>query len=127
LIADIPGIIEGAHKNRGLGLEFLRHIERTKVLIYVVDISGWEQRSPISDFTILQEELRSYDPDLLKRESYIVLNKIDLEGAPEHAKEFIEAFSKYKDRIFTISASTGEGCEALKAELARMLPTAESL
>ncbi len=114
LIADIPGIIEGAHQNRGLGLEFLRHIERTKILIFVIDISGWEGRSPITDFTVLQEELRSYDPSLLKRPYLIALNKTDLEGAQEQLEAFTQAFSKHKGKIFPISASTGEGCEALK-------------
>ncbi len=114
LIADIPGIIEGAHQNRGLGLEFLRHIERTKMLIFVIDISGWEGRSPIGDFTVLQQELCSYDPSLIKRPFLIALNKVDLEGAEEHLEAFKQAFSKYKNKIFPISASTGEGCQALK-------------
>ncbi len=127
LIADIPGIIEGAHQNRGLGLEFLRHIERTKVLLFVVDISGWEGRSPIGDFTVLQEELRNYDPSLLKRPFLIVINKIDLEGANVHDEEFIQAFSKHKDRIFTISAENGVGIEELKMAIQAACPKPESL
>ena len=122
LIADIPGIIEGAHQNRGLGLEFLRHIERTKILLFVVDISGWEGRSPIADFTVLQEELRNYDASLLKRPFLIVLNKIDLEGAQEHAEQFIEGFSKYSDRIFTISAENGTGLAELRAAIKAHCP-----
>ncbi len=117
LIADIPGIIEGAHRDRGLGLEFLRHIERTKVLVFVIDIAGWEGRSPIADFTVLREELRAYDPSLLKRPFFIVLNKIDLEGAEDHQKDFMMGFSKYEDRIFPISAASGDGCQALKDAL----------
>jgi GTP-binding protein len=114
LIADIPGIIQGAHQNRGLGLEFLRHIERTKVLVFVIDISGWEGRSPIGDFTVLQEELRAYDPTLLKRPFLIALNKIDLEGASQHLEDFQNAFSKHASRIFSLSAQSGDGCPALK-------------
>ncbi|MCE5293345.1 MAG: GTPase ObgE [Chlamydiales bacterium] len=125
LIADIPGIIEGAHQNRGLGLEFLRHIERTKALVFVIDISGWEGRSPIADYTVLLDELRAYDASLLKRPFFIVLNKIDLEGAQAHAEDFLNAFSKHKDRIFTISASSGEGCEALKEALRVACPVIE--
>lgn len=123
LLADIPGIIAGASQNRGLGLEFLRHIERTKMLIFVIDVSGWEQRQPIDDFAVLQKELREYDPSLLKRPFFIVLNKIDLEGAQEHADEFIQAFPKYKDRIFTISAQGGLGLDALKEAI--KLPATE--
>lgn len=126
LIADIPGIIEGAHQNRGLGLEFLRHIERTKILIYVIDVSGWEGRSPIGDFTVLQEELRNYDPSLLKRQFLIALNKIDLEGAQAHAEDFIQAFSKHKDRIFTISAESGKGCAELKEAIRTACPVIPS-
>jgi len=114
LIADIPGIIEGAHRNRGLGLEFLRHIERTKVLVFVIDISGWEGRSPIADFQVLQEELRTYDPTLLKRPFFIALNKADLEGAESHYEQFCQAYAKFKKKTFLISAETASGCEALK-------------
>ncbi len=121
LIADIPGIIEGAHQNKGLGLEFLRHIERTKALLFVIDISGWEGRLPIDDFAVLSKELLAYDPSLLKRPFLIVLNKIDLEGAEAHAKDFIDAFEKYKDRIVTISAAGGEGCQELKEAIRQIV------
>ena len=126
LIADIPGIIEGAHQNRGLGLEFLRHIERTKMLIFVVDISAWEGRSPIGDFMVLQEELRNYDASLLKRPFFIALNKKDLEGAEQHIEDFTQAFSKHKARIFPISAESGEGCEALKEAIRASLHSSPS-
>ncbi len=122
LIADIPGIISGASQNKGLGLEFLRHIERTKLLVFVLDISGWEGRSPIGDFAVLQEELRCYDPSLLKRPFLIVLNKIDLEGAQEHAQDFIQAFSKYDGRIFVVSASSATGCPELKDAIRQACP-----
>lgn len=122
LIADIPGIIEGAHQNRGLGLEFLRHIERTKVLVFVVDISGWEGRSPLEDFQVLQEELRTYDQSLLKRPFLIALNKADLEGAEEHYEQFCQAFPKFKKKTFLISAETATGCDALKEAIRASCP-----
>lgn len=117
VMADIPGIIEGAHRDRGLGLEFLRHIERTKVLVFVVDISGFEGRSGLEDFMILQKELKAYDPDLLSRPFVIALNKVDIEGANEPAEEFLKRFKRYKNNTFLISSQTGTGCDALKAAI----------
>jgi GTP-binding protein len=114
VIADIPGIIEGAHRDRGLGLEFLRHIERTKVLLFVVDISGFEERSGLEDFMILQKELKAYDPDLLQRPFLIVLNKMDIDGAQEHADAFLERFKRYKKHIHCISSQQGTGLDTLK-------------
>jgi GTP-binding protein len=114
MIADIPGIIEGAHRDRGLGLEFLRHIERTKVLIFVIDISGFEGRTGIDDYEILQKELKAYDPNLTKRPYFIALNKVDMEEADEKVAEFKRRFARYKSKIFPISAESGVGCDALK-------------
>lgn len=114
VMADIPGIIEGAHADRGLGLEFLRHIERTKVLVFVIDISGFEGRSGLEDFMILQKELKAYDQDLLSRPFLIALNKIDIEGAQEAAKSFMERFKRYKKKTFLISGETGEGIGTIK-------------
>ncbi|HUD00904.1 MAG TPA: GTPase ObgE [Rhabdochlamydiaceae bacterium] len=102
LLADIPGIIEGAHLDRGLGFEFLRHIERSAALIYVIDASGIEGRDPLDDFRVLQNELRAYKPELLDKPSLIVLNKIDMEGAKENAERFHQEVTSAK--IFEISA-----------------------
>lgn len=121
LIADIPGIIEGAHKNRGLGLEFLRHIERTKVLIFVLDASGFEGRSPAVDFGILQTELKEYDSTLLKRPFLIALNKNDMEDSKLHAEEFASLFPEHANRIFSISAEYNEGCEELKSAIRTLI------
>lgn len=112
LVADIPGIIEGAHQNRGLGFEFLRHIERSAALIYVIDISGLEGRDPLEDFRILQNELRAYQPTLLEKPSLIVLNKIDLEGAAENAKKFHQEVTKTP--ILGISALHNQGLAKLQ-------------
>ena len=115
LIADIPGIIEDAHKDKGLGLAFLKHIERTSVLVYVIDISGVEGRDPLGDFEILRHELAAYDPALMNKPSLIVLNKIDVEGAEEHIKRFHKKFSSFK--IFDISALEKKGLKPLIEEL----------
>ncbi len=112
LLADIPGIIEGAHLDRGLGFEFLRHIERSAALIYVIDISGSEGRDPLDDFRVLQNELRAYSPALLEKPSLIVLNKIDLEEAPENAQLFRQAINSAP--IFEISALHNLGIPALQ-------------
>jgi GTPase len=112
-IADIPGIIEGAHRNKGLGFEFLRHIERTKLLIFILDASGIDGRNPVDDYRVLREELKAYNPEMLERFYLVVLNKIDAEEASLHIQEFYEHFSFEKDRIYEISAMRGDGLKPL--------------
>lgn len=114
VFADIPGIIEGAHENKGLGLEFLRHIERTKLLLYVVDVAGSDGRSAVSDFQVLQNELKRYDDSLLSRPFCIALNKLDLPGAEEGIQEFYKTYPHLKNVTYSISAFTGEGVDPLK-------------
>ncbi len=99
-LADIPGIIKDAHEGRGLGLEFLRHIERSEVLVYVIDVSA----SPDDDYLLLQNELREYDPSLLERPSIICLNKSDLLEDDHIIEEFKERHSKENTKIHAISA-----------------------
>ncbi len=113
LIADIPGIIEDAHADRGLGLAFLRHIERSAALVYVIDVSGFEERDPIEDFQILQNELKAYNPELLEKPYLVALNKIDMEGAPDQITRFRAAFKGDSKALFEISASEGVGLEPL--------------
>jgi GTPase len=116
-IADIPGIIEGAHLDRGLGLEFLRHIERTKLLIFVLDASGIDNRTPADDYRVLCEELQAYKVDLSDKPFLIALNKVDTEESRELIRDFLKQNKKLpKEKIFQISALTGEGLEELKAE-----------
>lgn len=110
-IADIPGIIKDAHRDKGLGLEFLRHVERTKLLLFVLDSSGIDGRDPLSDYNVLLDELRAYDEELLKRPRFIVLNKIDDDEAKPHIKPFLKKVKG--EKIFQISALTGEGLEEL--------------
>ena len=109
--ADIPGLIEGASDGLGLGHDFLRHIERTRLLCHVVDISGSEGRDPVEDYKTINYELKNYSKKLADLKQIIVLNKCDLYGAEENIKEFKKRVKKYK--ILTVSALTGEGKEEL--------------
>jgi GTP-binding protein len=117
VVADIPGLIEGAHKGRGLGHKFLRHIERTKTLIHLVDISGHDGRDPYSDYVKLNEELRLYNEELGSKHQVLALNKIDQPGA----KKAVAAFRKHfgRKKLFQISAITGEGIKGLLEEVHR--------
>lgn len=124
VMADIPGIIEGAAEGVGLGLDFLRHIERTRLLIHVVDISGIEGRDPMEDFIKINEELRKYSVKLWDRPQIIAANKSDM----LYDEEIFENFkSKLKemgyDKVFKISAATNEGVEELIKEAAAKLST----
>jgi len=110
LIADIPGIIQGAHKNKGLGLGFLKHIERTSALIFVIDISGEEGRDPLTDFKILKDEIHLYNKEILKKPHLIVLNKIDREVSSNFIKDFRKKFS---GTILEVSALSHQGIESL--------------
>lgn len=120
-LADIPGIIEGASHNRGLGLEFLRHIERTKLLIFILDVSGIDGRTPTHDFRILREEIGSYNPELLERPYLVALNKIDTEEAQSHIEEFYKEYSFPPYTLFEISAAYGEGLDELVHEIVKRL------
>ena len=118
-IADIPGLIEGAHRNLGLGHDFLRHITRCRLLIFVVDAAGSEGRNPIEDVQNLRREIDLYDPTLSQRPWFIVANKMDLPGAPENLSTLQNRFSSIE--IVPVSAMKGEGIEELKATLAKWL------
>ena len=115
IIADIPGLIEGAHDNVGLGHEFLRHILRCRILLFVVDAAGSEGRNPIDDLTILRTEISLYDEMLAKRPWLILANKMDLPEAAENLVHLKARFPKVK--ILPVSAHDGTGIDALKAEL----------
>lgn len=113
-IADIPGIIEGAHLNKGLGFEFLRHIERTKLLIFVLDASGIDGRNVVDDYRILLNEIKTYNPEMLDRPYLVALNKIDTEEAKEHIEAFKEAYRLPAGSVLEISAQEGTGLKVLK-------------
>lgn len=116
LIADIPGIIKDAHANRGLGIEFLRHIERTHLLLYVLDASGIDGRTPTEDYRVLREELSLYNPALLHRPSLIILNKTETEESLPLVEEF-QLHYPASSSLFCISAKEGLGLEPLIAAI----------
>ena len=121
-MADIPGIIEGAAEGVGLGLEFLRHIERTRLLIHVVDISGIEGRDPFEDFIKINEELKKYSVKLWDRPQIVVANKMDMlfdEEVFENFERKVKALGY--DKVFKMSAATREGVDEVIKEAARML------
>ncbi len=118
-IADIPGLIEGAHRGLGLGHEFLRHITRCRIFLFVVDVAGSEGRNPVEDLQQLRKELDLYDPLLSQRPWFVIANKMDLPGAEEKLSGVRKKFPKID--IVPISAAKGEGIEELKKKLARWL------
>src|SRR6266480_423299 len=115
-IADIPGLIEGAHRGLGLGHEFLRHITRCRVLVFVIDVAGSEGRNPVEDLQNLRREIDLYDPALSSRAWFVVANKMDLSGAKKNLKTLQERFPKVQ--ILPTAAATGKGIASLKHELA---------
>ena len=118
-VADIPGLIEGAHANVGLGHDFLRHIMRCRILLFVVDTAGSEAREPIEDLQKLRKEIKLYDEELARRPWIIIANKLDLEQAEEKLEHLRGRFPKQE--IIAISASEGTGIEGLKARLAELI------
>ena len=122
VIADIPGLIEGASQGVGLGCEFLRHIERTRVIIHIVDISGTEGRDPVDDINKINEELKTYDPDILNKPQVIAANKtdcLDKESLDEALEELQKAFPD--SEIFPISAAVGDGIKPLLYKVKEIL------
>lgn len=122
-VADMPGLIEGAHKGKGLGHEFLRHIERTRILVHIIDISQPQGRDAYQDYLSLNNELFLYNPKLKEKPQIVVANKIDLPQSSENLKIFSERF---EGEIYPISALTGEGIdvflEATKKLLVKNFP-----
>ena len=114
-VADIPGLIEGAHRGLGLGHEFLRHITRCRVLLFVLDVAGSEGRNPVEDLQQLRREIDLYDPLLSKRPWFVIANKMDLPNADENLKTLRKRFSKID--IIAVSAAKNEGIDALKQQL----------
>ena len=134
VLADVPGLIEGAHEGRGLGHEFLRHIERTALIVHIVDLTGdWEGRDPLNDYEVINRELALYAEELATRPRIVVANKIDVAGTEKICEKLAErvrldsvaaaggnefAESPIDPKLYRISALTGEGVESLKAAIA---------
>ena len=128
VIADIPGIIEGASSGIGLGLKFLRHIERTRLLLHVIDVSGSENRIPVEDFKIINEELKKYSQKLSKRKQIIVANKIDSLQDEKLLQDLEFLAKKEQIELFKVSAATGKGLKELfkrVSEVLKVLPKEE--
>ena len=119
ILADIPGLIEGAHKGKGLGADFLRHIERTRLLIHIVDLTGYEENPPPFNFRAINEEIKAHDPLLLERPQIVAANKMDLEKARKNLPRFQKEVESQGYKIYPISALTGEGTEELKEAVAK--------
>lgn len=117
LIADIPGIIQDAHEDKGLGFAFLRHIERTSTLVYLIELAPYQDRDPFEEFLMLQKELAAYNPEMLEKPFLVALNKIDQEEAAELAAAFKNRYPHDPSTLFTISALTGQGVEELKSAI----------
>lgn len=114
LLADVPGLIEGASENRGLGHRFLKHIERCALLMFLIDMAGVDARDPREDYATLLSELGLYDKSLLKKPRLVVANKMDLEGA---AANLVKFRKRYKTDLIKISCVSGEGLDELKEAL----------
>jgi GTPase len=120
-VADLPGLIEGAHLGAGLGIQFLKHIERTSVIVHLVDVSDSSDRdSPVDDYKVITDELKSFDPALAAKPTILVAAKADVAN-PEKLKKLAAMAKRRKLPFYTISAVTGEGIEALKFAIAAMV------
>ena len=120
VVADIPGLIEGAHLGHGLGIQFLRHIERTRLLLHLVDVSPTEDRDPVADFKTIEKELAEHNPDLPKKPRIVVATKLDV-ADPEKLRKLQQWCRQRRIELIKISSVTGEGLEELKHGIIRKL------
>ena len=123
VVADIPGLIKGAHQGTGLGIKFLRHIERTRILVHLIDASSIDQDDPLDQYHTINQELAMYDEKLAKKPQIVVLNKLDLSGVRKSADIFQSAV-KDKEVVF-ISALTGQGLKQLKSQIVQLLDSTD--
>ncbi|MCP3953231.1 MAG: GTPase ObgE [Desulfobacterales bacterium] len=123
VVADIPGLIEGAHTGTGLGIQFLRHIERTQVLVHLIDVGSIDPDDPLASYGVINRELSLYNEALGKKPQIVVLNKIDLPGATVAAEKF--AYACTDKEVLTISAREGNGLDKLKSKILQYLDRAE--
>ena len=119
VVADIPGLIKGAHQGTGLGIKFLRHIERTRILVHLIDVSSIDPDDPLHEYHTINQELVMYDEKLVQKPQIVVLNKLDLPEA-QNAAEIFRSAVKDKKVLF-ISALTGQGLEQLKSQIVQLL------
>lgn len=126
VVADIPGLIEGAHEGKGLGIQFLRHIQRTAFLLYLIDVSEWITEDPIVTVETLQKELQAFDPELLERPFAIVATKIDSQGQGQHLENLRSYCAAHHFTFFPISAVTREGLPTLVTYLGKAVLEAKT-
>ncbi len=121
IMADIPGLIEGAHEGVGLGYEFLRHIERTKLLIHMIDVAAVDGRDPFEDFITINSELKLFNPKLAERPQIVAANKLDLPDGQDNLAELTRKLEEVGVKVFPISAATGKGIRELMLHTNEML------
>ena len=126
VVADIPGLITGAHEGMGMGIQFLRHVERTSVLLHLIDISEEPNTSAWKNFTAINKELKLYDPSLLEKTQVVCLNKIDLPFVREKVKKSVAQFSKKGIMLHPFSAATGEGLQDILRKIVTLLNNTEA-
>ena len=122
-VADLPGLIEGASLGEGLGDKFLKHIERTRVIAHIIDMSAFEGRDPYTDYVTINKELENFDKKLIEKPQIIIASKMDIEGAQDHLEEFKKKVPDKK--VFPICAITGDGLKEVLIELSNMLDSIE--
>ena len=127
ILADIPGLIEGAAEGQGLGHDFLRHISRTRVLLHLIDLTSVDSADPMAHYAIIRRELEEYDPELRFRPELVAVNKIDVEGHEEALQALERAMRRAGKRLHKISCVSGEGIETLLAELFEVVREAPTL
>ncbi len=127
VLADIPGLIEGAHEGTGLGHEFLRHVERTKLLIHVLDVAGLEDRDPLEDFEKINQELYLYNEELAKKPQVVAANKTDIPDSHTNIEKLKSVLEEQKIEVFPISAATNQGLDELLSYVSKRLKELEKL
>jgi GTP-binding protein len=125
-VADIPGLVKDAHRGSGLGIRFLKHIERTKVLVHLIDIAAVTPDDPLEPFRTVRAELEHYSAELERKPFLVAINKIDLLGSSEEREELESFFRKNGMEATCISALTGEGLERFTIRLAELLKKVSS-
>jgi len=121
VMADIPGLIEGASDGQGLGTRFLRHVERTDLFLHLVDLSGMQKGDPLENFRIINRELERHKPEMMEKTQYVVLSKLDVTEVRDKVAEVRPYFEKQGYRVFALSAVTGEGVEELVESIGKEL------
>jgi GTP-binding protein len=127
VVADIPGLISGAHEGMGMGIQFLRHVERTTVLLHIIDISDEEHANAWKNFTAINSELELYNPQLMEKPQIVALNKIDLPEVREKVKKTVAQFSKKGIILHPFSAATGEGLQDILNKIITLLSKTDPL